>query len=177
MSTPDADSRQTTNRFIFVVLGVLIVVNVAIIAIAQATQTPDVVTELARDAVRAHESGDYETAIAGYSEALNLANADELPRLYYNRGVSYWLNDDIDAAIADLEQATTLDETYNWPHLALGDVYSQQGDHERALSSYRQFRNLSGGDEHASATANDRIKQTTTRLDTSNQEAGDGSSD
>jgi tetratricopeptide (TPR) repeat protein len=176
MSTADADSRQSNNRFIYIVLGAIIVVNIVIIAIAQATQAPDPVTELARDAVLAHENGDYDLAIAGYSEALTLAagDSDESARLHYNRGVSYWLNDDIDAATADFEQAIALDEAYYWPHLALGDIYSQQGNPEQALAAYRQFRDLSvaADDDHASNTATERIKVATTQQATMQQNAG-----
>lgn len=162
MSTSEPDSRQSNNRFIYTVLIAILVVNAAIIGIAQLTYTPDPADQFAQAAVAAQERGDYDVAIVSYTEALSYDA--ENPRIFYNRGVAHWQYGNLDRAIADLEQAIALDARYAWPHLALGDIYMAQGAEDRALAHFTIFRELSAGDANALATADQRLEPFATQL-------------
>jgi tetratricopeptide (TPR) repeat protein len=81
--------------------------------------------------------GDYDSAIAAFSEVIKL---DPRASTYYNRGRAYYLKNDYDRAIADFGEAIRLKPTYAaaynnraWTYLKAGKAAEGLPDAERSL--------------------------------------------
>jgi tetratricopeptide (TPR) repeat protein/tRNA A-37 threonylcarbamoyl transferase component Bud32 len=85
----------------------------------------------------AYSEGDYQRAIANYTQAITLQPDDDTA--FNNRGASYKAQGDYQRAIADYTQAIKLN-----PHDAAdtfynrGTIYKAQGDYQRAIADYTQ---------------------------------------
>jgi tetratricopeptide (TPR) repeat protein len=80
--------------------------------------------------------GDYETAIADFTEAIRL---DPNNKEAYNwRGSAYHNNNDYDWAIADYTQAIRIDPNYMSAYYNRGNAYSNKSDYDRAIADYTQ---------------------------------------
>jgi tetratricopeptide (TPR) repeat protein len=88
------------------------------------------------------ELGDYEKAIADYTEAIKL-RPDTYPQPYYNRGRIYMLLKEYDKALPDLEKSIELDQydDINFAYRAngnIGIIYRELGDYEKSLAALDQ---------------------------------------
>ena len=82
------------------------------------------------------DKGDYERAIAAYTEAIKL-DPDYAPA-YLSRGWTYYGQSDYKQAIADYNQAIELDPNYAYAYNDRGIAYYHQGDYERAIADYNK---------------------------------------
>jgi tetratricopeptide (TPR) repeat protein len=81
--------------------------------------------------------GDYDRAIADYTEAIKLDPNDFLA--YRNRGgVYHHIKGDFDRAIADYTQAIRLDPNDEYTFEVRGYAYAFKGEHDRAIADYTQ---------------------------------------
>jgi tetratricopeptide (TPR) repeat protein len=78
--------------------------------------------------------GDYERAIAAYSEAIKYD--PKYPIAYNNRGVAYFKNGDNDHAIADYDAAIRLNPKVASAWANRARAYREKGDHDRAIADY-----------------------------------------
>ncbi len=80
-------------------------------------------------AIDYRRNGDYDRAIADYSEAIKLEPKNTAA--YYNRGVAYQAKNDYVHAIADYTQAIALDPKNINAYNNRGSAYRHQGDYGR----------------------------------------------
>src|ERR1700682_1428715 len=78
-------------------------------------------------------SGDYDRAIADYTQAIRLAGTD--PVGYYNRGIAFQRKKDYASSIQDYPEALRLKPGYLEVLVARGNAYD---DHDRAIQDYTQ---------------------------------------
>ncbi len=83
-----------------------------------------------------HHLGDYERAIADYTEVICLD--PEYAYAYYNRGLAYRKLGDYENAIADCTEAIYLDPEYAYAYYNRGFAYHHLGDYERAIADYTE---------------------------------------
>jgi tetratricopeptide (TPR) repeat protein len=80
------------------------------------------------------QKGNFESAIADFSEAINLNPA--YAEAYFHRGTAYQAKGDYGSAIADFDQVIQLDpkdpEAYN----SRGEAYRDKGDYDRAIADF-----------------------------------------
>jgi tetratricopeptide (TPR) repeat protein len=82
------------------------------------------------------EKGDYDHAIADYSEAIRL---DPNVAIYYsNRGMAYSNKNDYDRAIADYSEAIRLDPNDAKEYRNRGVAYSNTRDYDRAIVDFNE---------------------------------------
>jgi len=79
-------------------------------------------------------NGDYDLAIADYTEALRI-NPDYYQALY-NRGNAYANKGDYDRAIADYTAALRIKPDYDQALNNRGNAYANKGDYDRAIADY-----------------------------------------
>ena len=84
--------------------------------------------------------GDYPTAIANYSEAIQLD--PKLATAYVNRGSAYLHNGTWDSAIADLSEAIRLDPEDPNAYYCRGFAYGKKGDWDTAISDLSEVIRL-----------------------------------
>ena len=105
------------------------------------------VSALIRQGIEKIERGDYDGAIADYTQAIRLdpnnANA------YGNRGIAYGEKGDYDRAIADYNQAIRLDPNDPAAYYNRGIAYRRNGDYDRAIADYTQAIRLDPNDPAA----------------------------
>jgi tetratricopeptide (TPR) repeat protein len=80
--------------------------------------------------------GDYDLAIADYSEAMRLDPKYSTP--YFNRGLAYYKKNDPDRAISDYSDALRLNPKYAAASYNRGLAYAKRGDPDRALADYNE---------------------------------------
>jgi tetratricopeptide (TPR) repeat protein len=80
--------------------------------------------------------GDYDRAIADYTEAIKLDPKDSLAYLY--RGNLYLIKGDYDRTIADYTQAIRLDPNISLAYNNRGGAYANKGDYDRAIADFTQ---------------------------------------
>lgn len=85
--------------------------------------------------------GQYEEAIANYTEAIRLDPQNR--RAYYGRGNAYAELGDYEEAVADYSQAIRLDPNQPGAYYSRGVVLSYQGQYEEAVADYREALVLS----------------------------------
>jgi len=82
------------------------------------------------------ERGDYDGAIADYTEAIRLN--PNYAMAYNNRGFAYFHKGDYDRAIVDFTQAIRIDPNYAMAYNNRGFAYNRKGDYDRAIANYTQ---------------------------------------
>jgi|GEM_PF-5149506 len=82
----------------------------------------------------AAEKGDYDQAIADYTQAINLS--PNYAMAYNNRGWAYYLKGDLDQAIKDTTKAIQLDPDVAYAYITRGHVYDNMGDIDRAVADF-----------------------------------------
>ena len=80
--------------------------------------------------------GDYDLAIADYSQAIRLDPKDAYS--HNNRGSAYRAKGDYDRAIADYDQSIQLDPKERAHYYNRGLAYSDKGDYDLAIADYNQ---------------------------------------
>lgn len=93
------------------------------------------------------KSGNYDQAIAEYTEAIRLDPT--LSTIYYNRGLAYSYQGDYDHAISDYSQVITLNPDDEAAYFERGYNLAASGDYEGALADYSRFIQLNPGDAYA----------------------------
>ncbi len=98
------------------------------------------------------EMGDYDKAIADYSEAIRLprilrSDPKKLTEAYYSRAEVYEKHKgDHDKAIADYTEVIRLDPEYlgswTWAYFDRGEAYEHKGDHGKAVADYTEVIRL-----------------------------------
>jgi uncharacterized caspase-like protein len=86
--------------------------------------------------VQFYNRGDYETAIADFTEAIRIDQNYE--EAYNDRGLAYDKKGDYDRAIADYTQAIRIDPNYAIAYNNRGLAYGNKKDHDRAIAEYSQ---------------------------------------
>jgi len=84
--------------------------------------------------VDAYHRGDYDLAIACYTEAIRLN--PQGAGAYQDRGVAYFKKGDFDQAIADYNQAIQLNLSDEGAYSNRGNVYAAQGNLDKAMADY-----------------------------------------
>jgi tetratricopeptide (TPR) repeat protein len=82
------------------------------------------------------KKGDYDRAIADYTEAIRLDPKD--PHAYNDRGNAYRYKGDNDRAIADCTEAIRLDPKYAHAYYNRGKARHAKGDYDRAIADYTE---------------------------------------
>ena len=82
------------------------------------------------------EKGDYDKAIADYTEAIRLD--PKFATAYYGRGVAYGEKGDYDKAIADYTEAIRLDPKLAEAYCSRGIAYANKGDYDKAIADYTE---------------------------------------
>ena len=99
------------------------------------------------------ESGDYDCAIADYTQAIELNS--NFAQAYYQRGVAYSQKGELDKAIQDYTQAIELKSDYADAYYSRGGAFLRLGEREKAEADLAIARNM-GAD---AITALDKILQ------------------
>ena len=81
-------------------------------------------------------AGDYDRAIAYYSEAIRLDPKNAI--VFASRGFAYQKKGDYDRAITDYSEAIQLDPTYALVFNNRGNAYQNKGDYDRAIADYSE---------------------------------------
>ena len=88
--------------------------------------------------------GDYDRAIADYSESIRLIPGDA--RAYVSRGIAYRAKGDFDRAIADCNEAIRLNPSHANAYISRGTAYWYKEDYDRALADYTEAIRLNPND-------------------------------
>jgi tetratricopeptide (TPR) repeat protein len=91
--------------------------------------------------------GDYDHAIAAYSEAIRFDS--KFPIAYNNRGVAYFKKGDQDHAIADYTEAIRFNPKVAAAYVNRGRAYAAKGDSDHAIADYTKAIRLD--DKYAAA--------------------------
>lgn len=86
------------------------------------------------------EQGDYDKAIADFTEVIRLNPQSD--SAYLNRGNAYSDNNDYDKAIADYTEAIRLNPQYADAYYSRGDAYSDKKDYNKARADYTNAMRL-----------------------------------
>jgi cytochrome c-type biogenesis protein CcmH/NrfG len=86
--------------------------------------------------LKALSKGDYDLAIADYSEAIRLKPG--FVEAYINRGYAYGQQRDYDKAIADYNEAVRLKPDFWAAYINRANAYNHKGDWDRALADYNE---------------------------------------
>ncbi len=82
------------------------------------------------------EKGDYEHAIADYTEAIKLD--PKFAAAYGNRCFAYYLKHDYDGAITDCNHAIAIDPQYYLAYNTRGIAYAVKKDYDKAIADYTE---------------------------------------
>ena len=132
---------------------------VVIMAIAACDATPDASDYLALGVEQARED-EYDEAIDSLSKAIELEPED--PDAYYFRGISYYLKDEPDSAIADFDKALELIPNGTVTDITDADIYGVRGasyalkdEYDKAIADSEKAMELAPGDADFKAMAAD----------------------
>lgn len=92
--------------------------------------------ELLKQGTDAFEKGQYEIAIARFSDAIRLAPEDA--KAWGGRGQAYALSGNYDRAIADYNQALLFDPSNSHTYILLGNAWFEEGNYRYAWNDYNQ---------------------------------------
>lgn len=93
------------------------------------------------------DKGDYDSAIADYSKAIELKSGDTSS--YLNRGMAYHHKKNYDLAIADYDKVIELDPKDLMAYLNRADSYEKKGDIQKAAVDYQKAVELDANNESA----------------------------
>ena len=82
-----------------------------------------------------YELDNYEAAIDGYTCMIDISDEEDA-YAYLWRGVSYRLLGELDQALADINQAITLEPTWGYAYYSRGNWYVDADDYEAAVEDY-----------------------------------------
>lgn len=82
------------------------------------------------------KAGEYDRAIAAYSEALKLQPKNV--NLFSSRGRAYERKNELEKAIADYDEAIRIDPKNYYPHLLRGNAHRRTGRYDRAVADLKQ---------------------------------------
>lgn len=86
-----------------------------------------------------YRSGEYEKAVAAYTQAINLASGGGDTALYLNnRAAAHLALRNLRAALADAKSAVAKDSTFAKAHARVGSVLRELGKCQEAEASYRE---------------------------------------
>ncbi len=99
---------------------------------------------LVRQGIEKSERGDFEGAIAEFTEALkiNPNNVDA----YYNQAVVYSQLGNFELAIANFSQALKFDPNFVQAYVNRGSIYLQLGNNERAMADFTKALKINPND-------------------------------
>lgn len=83
-------------------------------------------------------TGDARIAACTAAIALGRWRGRELAWAFYDRGVAYFLKDELERALSNCNEAIRLDLKYANAYLCRGMVFLRKGEHERALSDFSE---------------------------------------
>jgi tetratricopeptide (TPR) repeat protein len=106
----------------------------AFVATVLRLRDPKTAGDFNERAVRLHNRGRYDRAIADYTEAIRLD--PKFTRVYVNRATAYNAKGDRDTALADSDEALRLDPRSAAAYNERGAAYSAKGDPDRAIADY-----------------------------------------
>lgn len=93
-----------------------------------------------QSAQEALDRGEYEEAVARFTEAERLGLSDSY--LYHNRGAAYYGKGDHDRALADFTRALEIDPRSPRTLLWRGDAFLARNNYDRALADYKEALRL-----------------------------------
>ena len=99
--------------------------------------------QLVNDGIAAYKSGDYDTAILKYNEAIKQNPKDATA--YNDRGLAYNGKKDFEHAIADFSTALRLKPDWSF-YYNRGTAYSQKGDNNSGISDFTKALKLNPKD-------------------------------
>ncbi len=106
-------------------------------------QDSNLATAYALRANAYHNLGNYDAAIKDYTEAIRIVKPtlEELPKeqsagLYNDRGLSYFLNNDFNHAMADYKKAIEIKPKYAEAYNNQGFIFYEMGKYDRAIADY-----------------------------------------
>lgn len=83
-----------------------------------------------------HKKGDYDRAIADFSEAIRL---EPHPLVYFNRGVAWTTKGEHDKAITDYNEAIRLEPKFGSPYINRGIIaWVRKGDYDKAITDFSE---------------------------------------
>ena len=85
------------------------------------------------------EMGDYNSAISNYEQLLE---HHQSAIMYYNLGMAYEANDEIDKAMASYFKCIALNEKFPFAHKKLGVLFLARGEKEDAKEYFENYTNL-----------------------------------
>jgi len=88
-----------------------------------------------------YHKGDYDPAIADFSQAIKLQPDDAAA--YYNRGNAYYYKGDYDQAITDYTKAIKLQPDYAAAYNNRGNAYAHKGNRQKAIADLQKALQLS----------------------------------
>ncbi|MFZ1990264.1 MAG: tetratricopeptide repeat protein, partial [Alphaproteobacteria bacterium] len=96
----------------------------------------DLAVEFYNRGIAYRDKGDYDRAIADYTQAIRLK--PDYAKAFNNRGLAYYNKGDYDRAIADYTQAIRLKPDDADAFFNRGSAYDAKGDHDRAIADFTQ---------------------------------------
>lgn len=86
------------------------------------------------------QTGDYESAIDNYENVLEKITNNEV--MYYQAGLAYEANDNIDKAISCHLKAVSCNENFHPSYKKLGILFMARGDNESAVEYFSDYLNF-----------------------------------
>ena len=115
-------------------------VNQPPISVSSPNSTKMTAEDLVDSGLDKKKQGDYQGAIADYTQAIKLDPQDATA--YNNRGLAYYNLGDNKGAIADYTQAIAIDENYAHAYYNRGLASSSLGDNQGAIKDYEKAAEL-----------------------------------
>ena len=104
---------------------------------------PDKVVALMHEGNALLSAGQPDAALAKYNEALQFAEAEGDPDVFFNRGIAYKAKGEIDNAIAEYRRALELAPDYAEAHNNLGNLLKDQKKYDEAIVRFESSIRIS----------------------------------